>query len=744
MRRWLRTGLLCLTAATTAQAADVPTGALVGRILEQGTKRAIAGGQVLLAPVGQTAVSDETGAFRLDALPPGEYVVSVAAVNFRPLQPAAVRIEPGREFELTLYLEPEPIALLEIVVETERKPADPARQTLNKREIERIPGTAGDLITAVQNLPGVIGASAVGGDFLARGSGPLDNTVLLDDVPVFLTFHAGGFISTISTDLIRSVDFFAGGFGARYGNAMGAVLDITSREPETDRVRGRANLSPVLIEGRIEGPAGADRGFFVAARRGLLEFLPLPTDEGTTVVPVFNDYQAKFTYAPPGRHALSLLVFGSHDAFRFETDDPDPRDPILSSLDLDLDFHDQAVTLRSDLGGGRRTTVTLLNSYTTQRFTVGPDLFSDFTSDQVRLRSHFVAEHPAGRPHTLAAGLEVGQAWYTIDTRFARLCHEGEPDCNLTDAPRVEADFSDTAWGADGYLQDTLHLTPRFDLTLGGRLDYFDPTRDFTLSPRLAALWKIDARQRLKAAFGRYYQWPDRLGEFIEGWGNPAIDSSLATHYVAGYERAITPAVDFDLQIYHKTLERLIVSAADPDKRYENAGVGVATGAELLLRRRLTDRFFGWLAYGYSVTRRRNHPGEDWRRSDYDRPHAVTAIASYQWTPRWNVGGRWRFTSGAPYTPIVDTVCSATDPTDCRAVYDDEINSRRLPPSHRLDLRVERKTVYDTWVLTAYLEIWNVYNRRNPVGLDYSDDFRERDFATEPGMIPFFGVTAEF
>jgi outer membrane receptor protein involved in Fe transport len=717
-------------------------GSLSGRVVEKGTKQPLAGASLYLEPAGRTEISDESGRFRFKELPPGSYRLTAAAVNYQKSEPMLLLIHEGREEDLTLYLEREPISMLEIVVETEHKPPDPGRQTLQREEVRKIPGTGGDLLMAVQNLPGVAAATAFQGDFYARGSGPLDNKVLLDQAPVFQTYHFGGFISTINSDIIKTMDFYAGGFGARYGDAMGAVLDITSREGREDFIGSRINLSPVLIEGRVEGPIGEESTFFVAGRRGLIEYLPLPTDEGTTAIPVFNDYQAKLSTDLSDRHELSLLLFGSHDRFIFETDDPDPRDPALTSLNLHLDFHDQAITLRSHHTPQLSSTLTLVNDYHVEDFRIGTDLSGKDLIEDVWLKGHFAYEFPA---HTLAAGFEAGHAWYHIDARFIRPCGEGDPGCNVTDQEPFDVDLSDTTHWEGLYLEDILHIASRLDLTLGGRYDYLDAIHDAAAGPRVSALLYLTEDRRIKAAYGYYYQWPEPV-QFVEGFGTPDLRLNQAVHYVLGYEQEFSPEVDLDLQVYYKDLDDLVVVSDDPALIYDNEGIGYAEGVEVLIRHRLTDRFFGWAAYGYSVSKRKDHPGEDWRLSDYDRPHTVTLVASYQLTHHWNVGTRWRYSSGAPYTPVVGTSCvdddCATNGYD--PIYDTDINSKRFPPSHRLDFRAEYKETHDTWILTWYFEVWNLYNRRNAIGIDYSDDFSEKEFVTEPGIIPFIGVTVEF
>ncbi|MFY9268592.1 MAG: TonB-dependent receptor plug domain-containing protein [Candidatus Manganitrophaceae bacterium] len=725
-------------------------GLLFAQVFEKGTRQPLSGVQLVLEPTGENAplgvvpflgMSDETGRFQFPTVPAGKYRLVAAAVSYQKPAPVEIEIKEGEEQTRVLYLEREPISMLEILVEEERKTPDPGRKTLQKEEIEKIPGTGGDQLLAIQNLPGVTPAVEGIGYFYTRGSGPFDNQVFLDQMPVLLPFHFIGLVSTVSPDLIRSADFYAGGFGSRYGNAMGGVIEMTSRDGRGDRLAGRLNLSPVLLEGRVEGPARGNSTFFLAGRQGLLENLPLSTDEGT-FIPTFNDYQAKWSIPISDRHRLAFLFFGSHDGFVFKADKPNPRDPIVSSFNSNLTLHNQGVTLHSFLTPRWTSTLTLFNNYNEQHTTIGSDLFADVVSDQVRLKGHFVHTRPS---HRLATGFEVGQAWYRFRSRLTRPCGEGDPACNVTDAPRFRTDLSESVYGGSFYLEETFHPDRRFEITLGGRIDYFSPTRAVDPNPRASALFRLTENDRIKVAYGYYTQWPQPV-EYVKGVGNPEVRSPRSIHSVLGYQRSFGAGTDLDLQVYYKEMDRLVVPSGELGVFYNNDGVGYSAGAELLLRQRIGDRFFGWLSYSFSKTQRRVGPGEAWRDSDYDRPHAVTLVATYQLNRRWNIGGRWRFLSGSPYTPLID---SRLNPATGR--YETTFgntNSKRLPSTHRLDLRAEYKKPYDTWILTVYLEIWNVYNRLNPIGVSYQENVAERkvDQKIERlfGIIPFFGVAAEF
>ncbi len=710
---------------------------LSGHVLEKGTRKPLSGVNLFLDPAGESTLSNDSGDFQFIDVPAGPYRLLVAAVNYKKPEPMPLDLHEGENPPVTLYLEPEPIAMMEIIVETERKPPDPGRQTLRQEEITKIPGSGGDVIMAIQNLPGVMHQGGYAGGLLARGSGPFDNAILLDHMPVLQPLHFVGFVSTINSDLIRSADFYAGGFSTQYGSAMGGVLDITSWEVRTDQLGARLDINPTVSEARVEGPVSENSSLYLAMRRGFLEYII--NDPETTVIPIFNDYQIKFSSTLSTHHQLNFLSFGSYDNLFVKSHEVDARDPFANQVSLKMKGHTQGVSLKSDINDHMQSTLTLFNDYNVQNLRLGPDLTLTVKADQVRLRSRFINDLSK---HRMNAGFEAGYGWYTILSHFVRLCGEGEPSCTVTDLPRVDENYKDRAYGGGAYLEDTVHINPMWDFTLGGRVDYFYPTRALDWSPRASTLVHLNDRQRIKAAYGYYYQWPNQNGEFIKGFGTPTIGSNRSIHHVMGYEHQVSSALDFDLQLYYKRFDHLVVPSNTPDVVFNNDGVGYAKGGEIFLRHRPLHRFFGWLSYAYSESERKSHPEEPWRLSDYDRPHAATLVASVQLSHRWNFGGRFRYLSGAPYTPVID---HRSDPTlkINRPVYG-LVNSDRLPASHRLDLRLEYKERKNTYIITHYVEIWNVYNRRDTYGFTYNDDFSVKKPAKGLGLIPFAGVMIEF
>jgi hypothetical protein len=175
---------------------------------------------------------------------------------------------------------------------------------------------------------------------------------------------------------------------------------------------------------------------------------------------------------------------------------------------------------------------------------------------------------------------------------------------------------------------------------------------------------------------------------------------------------------------------------------YDNAGRGWVYGVELLVRHELTEHFSGWLAYTLSRSQRRDSGQTDRRPFDFDQPHILTAVATYLLPRNWQVGGRFRLVSGTPITPVVGAVANVTsdryDPT-----YG-PTNADRIAPFHQLDLRIDKRWIYKAWMLNAYLDIQNIYNRANPEGVTYNYDYRKSTVKQGLPIFPIVGLRADF
>jgi TonB family protein len=271
----------------------LPPGALTGAILERGTRDPIP--YALIAVINKDKVlreinADENRRFTLLGIVPGSAQIKVIASGYESLFSLETIPEAGM-LSVDFRLLPETTTGYGLVVCGEELNQEVTRRVLSPEELEMIPGSRGDVLKAVQNLPGLARTFLGLGGLVVRGSSPEDTQVFLDGMPMPLLYHFGGLTSVISEDFISGITFLPGVFSARYGRGMGGVIEVETKLSEPPRLQGSIDTdildTGLMIKGKlpIEGMRYA-----VAARRSYID-LPLSVvqavgiDLGLTIFP---------------------------------------------------------------------------------------------------------------------------------------------------------------------------------------------------------------------------------------------------------------------------------------------------------------------------------------------------------------------------------------------------------------------------------------------------------------------------
>ncbi len=193
-----------------------------------------------------------------------------------------------------------------------------------------MPGTLGDPIRVLQDFPGVARAPYVLGQLIVRGADPSQTQTYLDGVQVPLLFHLLGGPSVINAEFIDSIDFYPGGFGARYGRAIGGSVDVSTRKGSAKAWHVVAIVDLAGASLFVEAPltdrvsvAGAVRGSYLAALLPtVLNIVNPPSETNGTllVVPQYWDYQIRLDVGAKrgetlldGASSFSVMAFGSDD-----------------------------------------------------------------------------------------------------------------------------------------------------------------------------------------------------------------------------------------------------------------------------------------------------------------------------------------------------------------------------------------------------------------------------------------------
>lgn len=720
-----------------AAAAGAEDGSIAGRVHEKGSPDPVMEATAQLIDATGYAESDEGGRFLLPA-PAGAQAVIIRAPGFAPLI-KAVQVPPGGTVSFDAALERREVKADEVVVRGRREAPEASVSRVTRDEIRRIPGSAGDALRAVQNLPGVAMVNDFLGQMAVRGGGPQDNLYLIDHVPWPVPFHFGGIVSTVNSGLLDEVDLYAAAFGPKWGNAQDAVLDARTRAGARDRLHARADVNMIMSEALLEGPAGPwESSWTLGARRSYLDLLFGRLFAGTvTAFPRFQDAGGSLDARPTAHDRVHAIALATDDTLGLLLT---PEDTGNTTFTGSFHYRNTYAT-----GGGSW----INTAHPALRSVVTPYAF-DYVYDAAfgglfgikwRTRAQGVKADLAWK-----AG-ETGPAAHTLEFGGAA---EREEDTlyaffNLPGEGRRggQGPFSTTITGVGvagaAYLQDRIALGRAWTLAAGARWDTSQFSRVPTVTPRASLEWRVDAVTTARAAASVHSQFP-KGWQVHEDFGNPGLTASFADHGVVGLERRLGRGVTGRVEAYAKRYRNQILDTDDA-RRYANEMTGDARGVELLLRRSGGDRFFGWASYAWSRSRRRDAPGRPRHLYEYDQPHVATLIGSWASSPVTRIGAKLRWNSGPLVTPITGRYQDADG--DWHGLAGDPY-SVRLDDYVRLDLRAERAFRFARWKVNLYGELINALNRSNPAGLEYSENNAETREVDNLPRIPYFGVEAVF
>ena len=699
----------------------------------------------------QSVTTGADGSWKFSGLPAGHYRGTIVAPGFEPLHSEEDVVE-GTVAEVVYRLVTKGGGI-EVTVRGERPPREVTRRTLEQREMSRIPGTNGDALRSLQNLPGVGRPPGFAGLLIVRGSAPQDTQVFIDGIFVPLVYHFGGLSSVVPTEMLEKIDFYPGNFSSQYGRVMGGIVDVGIRSPNKDgKYHGLAQFD--LIDGRLllEGPVPGIKGwsFLAGARRSWVDTWLKPvltaTGAGVTSAPVYYDYQAFLETRPTSRSTFRVGVFGSGDGLELLIRDPFEQDPAFGgNLAIKTGFYRFEARYTNDISDDLKFKTVL--SYGSDRFDFGIGTFFFRISNQSFLnRTELSYRLVSGL--TIHGGVDIGFAPYQFEIRAPPPPRPGEPDPGpFASRPPVAQSGKDNAWRPAAYVEAEITPTERLKIVPGVRVDYARDTGHWDVGPRVNARYDIVhdfPRTTIKGGAGLYHQ-PPQFQETDAVFGTPGLLSNRAFHYSVGVEQEITRPIEVSVEGFYKKLDKLVSRVPSTGIRpydYDNLGTGYVAGAEVLLKYKPDARFFGWLAYTLSRSVRRDPPDFATRLFQYDQTHILTLLGSYRLGHGWEFGARFRLVSGVLYTPTILGVLN-TD-AGAYAPVGGAPFSRRLPMFHQLDLRVDKRWRFSSWSFSTYLDVQNAYNRANPEDLAYNFNFSQSQVQAFLPIIPSLGVRGEF
>jgi hypothetical protein len=699
------------------------------------------------------AVTDPQGNFAFDDVPEGPMSWVVNAAGFLKLEQQDFATAQNSQ-PRTLYIERAAYAEYETTVTGQKDRRDDSRRSLKASQVKTLPGAGGDPLKAIQNLPGVNRPAPFSSQIIIQGSSPKDTVYMIDGHEVPIIFHFGGLSSVVLPEALDRVDYLTAGYGPEYGRALGGLVGVWTRSPRSDRVHGMAFVDLINAGGFVEGPVGGEPGqkkgrFLIGARQSYVgAILKAATSNSSsfnlTVAPTFGDILGIYERPITDRDEFKLVAVGSSDNLSFLLKQPADADPGLrGQFETNTKFfrlipqlthkHSEATTSRWSLGLGRDW----INFNTAD---------NNFALATWSLTTRGEVERQMSPTWTSQWGFDHRYTWARVDILLPSVFFDGGVPNPFSSGELRQVGLDTKSPRLGVYWRNEIKATDRLTLLPSTRLEYvrnsWSDKREITPLVRVASRFEQAPGLAYKAAAGTYVQAPEEQ-ESSPTFGNTQLSSPKSIHATVGFERDYrgggTQGIRWNASTYYRTLSDLVIPTTD-GTNFSNGGKGRSYGLENLIQMDFAP-WTGWLSYtiGRSL---RTQPGQQEYPSQYDQTHLVTAIIGKDLAGNWRIGGRVRYATGNPSTPITGGIYDADN--DIYFPVRGGYFSDRVDPFFQMDLRIDKKWIKDTWILTGYLDIQNVTNRKNPEQFQYAYNYSSRDAVAGLPIIPTLGVQAEF
>ena len=709
-------------------------------------------GEPLTEPL--VALTDAEGTFFVTDLPPGAYQVRVSAPLFATFE-AEEEVVAGERTEVTYRLERAARAF-ETVVRSQRPPREVTRRTLQTQEIVQMPGSGGDALRAIENMPGVARPVGGAGVVVIRGSQPLDTAFYMDGISVPLLYHFGALRSVLASDLLERIDFYPGNYSVRYAGVTSGVIDVVPRVPTRRAWTGYVDVNLLDAGAFAEGPLAQNASLAAGVRRSYIDavlpaLLPLfaPNANFSAInAPVYWDYQLLADWEPSEVDRLRFFVYGSDDSVAVLFGQASQRDPTFSGeQSAAVGFHRGQVEWVRELGDGLENQLLLGVGYNALEASSGELFELQLELVPFQLRDELTWE--VADAFQLTLGVDTTALWQRARAALPDiLSNASGRRLSICGRERIEVVGSDWTWKPGFYVETELRPVEGLRLIPGLRLDLYGNATQAVVDPRLNVRYALVPGTTLKAGLGSYSAPPEPQQSDPDA-GNPDLVPERSWHYGLGLEQRLWDRIELQLDLFYKTVHGVVRSTDELVERdgeqvplyYDNIGEARAYGAELLVRYEPDDWFWGWIALTLMRSEWRR-PGEDWVPSGFDQLLNLTILGSFDLGKGWTAGFRFRVAQGFPRTPVAGSIYDA----DCDSYIGlpGERASIRLPWFHQLDLRVDKTFDWEVFKLSIYLDVQNVYYQENVEALRYNYDYTLRGYTTGLPILPMLGLKGQF
>lgn len=724
---------------------------LEGVIRDLSTDKPVPFASIVVQGNGKGVISDFEGLFRMENIRSGYINLEVSCIGYKPRTSSDIFVTGDKPVFIEIFLEPSVTELEAVEIKTtgfERIAEAPLSvQKIGIKQIEKSPGGNRDISKVIQSLPGVAFSSSFRNDIIVRGGSPSENRFYLDGIEVPIINHfqtqgaSGGPVGIINVDFLREAELYTGAFPVSRNNGLSSILELKQKEGNKEKMNFRITGGSSDLAFASDGPISENTSYTFSVRRSYLQFLfsalKLP------FLPTYNDFQFKTKTRLSENSEIIFTGIGSIDdlvlneSVNNNISDPEQielNNYILNNIPESSQWSYAVGTVfRYYKGKSVQNFILSRNELNNSSVKYAnndesEEVLSDYNSRETETKFRFENDATvSGFRVKFGAGVDLVE----LKTRNFRYVTSSQGAFPLN----IDSDLSFLNYATFGSVSKPI-LSGRLNLSLAVRMDasgYSDNTNRLTeqLSPRFSASYSLSEKLDFNLSTGIYYQLPTYTALAFANSENEQPNKKTLTYiqntqtsagfafYPDKYSRISIEGFYKNYSHYPYSLNDS-VSLANLGSDFGVVGSdllvpesdGIAKGLELSAQRKSASGIFGVFSYTYVVSEFKG-PGTGYTSSSWDNRHIISTTLGRSFGNKWDLGLRWRYLSGRPYTPYDIPTSALKENWDVRGqgILDySKVNSERLGEFHQLDIRIDRNWYFKKWSLQLYLDLQNIYN----------------------------------
>ena len=745
-------------------------GVIAGQIIDKSLQKPIAGATIQIGT--QSGIADSLGKFRIINIASGSYTASFKAIGFIPQTKYNVAITSGNENVLVIEMEPAVTQLSDVTVSStnRNKSAKAATletplsvQRLTTEEIKSNPGGNFDISRVIQALPGVGGTASTAGfrnDIIIRGGAPNENVYYLDGIEIPVINHfatqgsAGGPAGILNVSFIEEVKLSSSAFDARFDNALSSVFEFKQKKGNSNHLQGNIRLSGTEFATTLDGPLSKDRrtSFLASVRRSYLQLLFQAID--LPIRPNYWDFQYKISHQINKKTSITFLGVAAIDEFSFAAPKkatPEKLYALNSNPAINQWNYTVGISIKHLLNNGFWNLAISRNEFDNQlekyENNLGPvkgarTLYFQSRETENKLRFDVNKTYAGWKLSYGAVAQLVSQTNTTQQIIKAAVTDNSGNIIIPAVVNNFAGSISMVRFGAFTQIGKRF-MNNKLGISGGLRFDQntftttgMNPLK--TLSPRIAFSYVLADKWTLNASVGSYYKilpytalgFKNNAGNYVNKDG----DYTRSNHYVVGIEYLPSSATRFTFETFYKRYNNVPISVRNGislsnqggdfnvlgNEDITTNGKGRSYGFEFFAQQKLSKRFFGVLSYTFFNSQYTN-ANLNYTASSWDNRHLLSLVGGYKFNRNWELGLKFRFQGGVPFTPY-DLLASRTNYlTLGTGVLDyTQINTQRLNNFNSSDIRIDKKWYFKKTTLDFFIDIQNWYLAKSPAPDTYT------------------------